>query len=189
MSGSGDKSSEETCEVLGSKWLQGKSIGYPSTCAASKFNKDTECEKMANGEEAADECNALGARLCSLEEVQAGATKSTGCGFDNKLIWTADGCGTDKIKYRMVFAGNPKKSYTLGGAQCSEDLGGANIALRCCADALDTKHLHFAKVTAGDILTTGTHFWVIEIKAMDVDRGTDFFIGVANEDDDGDMIR
>ena len=35
-------------------------------------------------------CTDEGARLCSIAELQAGCTMKTGCGYDDKLIWTID---------------------------------------------------------------------------------------------------
>ena len=32
-------------------------------------------------------------RLCTKDEIEAGATEGTGCGFDNNPIWTSTGCG------------------------------------------------------------------------------------------------
>eukprot|EP00951_Prasinocladus_malaysianus_P014300 scaffold108694_cov55-Prasinocladus_malaysianus.AAC.1 len=38
------------------------------------------------------ECESAGSRLCSVAELNAQATRATGCGFDSKPVWTRDTC-------------------------------------------------------------------------------------------------
>ena len=74
-------------------------------------------------------CETVGARLCTTEEVNAGATATTGCGFDTGLVWTGTWCGLgpEGGKFYAAIGGgnnrewkckNPKKSYPV----------------RCCAN-------------------------------------------------------
>eukprot|EP00951_Prasinocladus_malaysianus_P003479 scaffold24431_cov43-Prasinocladus_malaysianus.AAC.1 len=37
-------------------------------------------------------CAAVGARLCTLNELKAEAAKYTGCDFDKTMVWTQDPC-------------------------------------------------------------------------------------------------
>lgn len=75
-------------------------------------------------------CDAAGARLCAVDEIDAGATATTGCGFDTSYVWTSTWCGLgpEGGKYYVGIGGggssaerkckNPKKSYPV----------------RCCSD-------------------------------------------------------
>ena len=47
------------------------------------------CNHGATYTEAVDFCHAMGARLCTAQEMSAGCTRNTGCGFDSDLIWTS----------------------------------------------------------------------------------------------------
>ena len=38
------------------------------------------------------QCENLGLRLCTADEIKAGSGEATGCGFDDKLAWTSTSC-------------------------------------------------------------------------------------------------
>ena len=50
------------------------------------------CVNDATFAEAEAVCAGEGARLCTLEELQAGCTAGTGCAHDSDMIWTSDEC-------------------------------------------------------------------------------------------------
>lgn len=52
------------------------------------------CHTHKTFRQALDICEAEGARLCTREEMDAGCTVNTGCGFNNNLIWTSSLDGT-----------------------------------------------------------------------------------------------
>merc|ERR1712156_656048 len=39
--------------------------------------------------DANDYCTSKGGRLCTLEEMEQGCARSTGCSFDSRLVWTS----------------------------------------------------------------------------------------------------
>lgn len=53
------------------------------------------CVREATYSEAVAICEAEGARLCSLLEVEASCTSQSGCALDQELIWTSGDCSDD----------------------------------------------------------------------------------------------
>ena len=51
------------------------------------------CVSEVTFAEAEAVCAGEGARLCTLEELQAGCTAGTGCAHDSDMIWTSQQCG------------------------------------------------------------------------------------------------
>eukprot|EP00951_Prasinocladus_malaysianus_P043485 scaffold543694_cov41-Prasinocladus_malaysianus.AAC.1 len=95
-------------------------------CAASEPTGS--CLADVSKASAAAECEAAGARLCTLSEVQAWATKGSGCGFDNHMIWTQDQC-TDASGAAGYMSA---KGSDGSGAKCAMETETASM--RCCAD-------------------------------------------------------
>ena len=52
------------------------------------------CVHAATYDQAVAMCAADGARLCTVEEMEAGCTMGTGCDHDVDMIWTSEPCGT-----------------------------------------------------------------------------------------------
>lgn len=71
-------------------------------------------------------CFDIGARLCSFEEIAAGAADGSGCGHDLNMIWTRSPCGTDGFRVREGVA------FRTGEACRSRTVGRAYV--RCCGD-------------------------------------------------------
>ena len=67
------------------------------TWAESQFTTIGEgsdgCVSEVTFDEAWAICQAEGASLCTLEELQAGCTQGTGCAHDSDMIWTSQQCG------------------------------------------------------------------------------------------------
>ncbi|MEO1271123.1 MAG: hypothetical protein AAFX99_23780, partial [Myxococcota bacterium] len=118
-----------TCAELG--W------GGPGTaevCAASRVvGNETECSGDVTHAQAVAICDAAGARLCTLVELERDETRGTGCGYDDARVWSQSSCGPSGMWTR---AGN-----TLFQEQfpttCTDTEGFA--AVRCCADVADTE--------------------------------------------------
>jgi len=60
------------CDVFSSSTINGK------------------CVRSATFESAVTRCSSIGARLCTMEEVQSDCTRGTGCEMDKELVWVSD---------------------------------------------------------------------------------------------------
>jgi len=69
-------------------------------------------------------CTAAGARLCSVVEIDSGATAQTGCDYDTKWVWTSDSCGAG-LNWVARGGGN-------GERKCKPATKNKNV--RCCSD-------------------------------------------------------
>jgi len=106
-------------------------------------------------EHAANLCGVLGARLCTLAELENGETAASGCGHDNEQTWASDPPRQTRTDRRVLAedgrgaddASCPHGSHwatsrTSGidnkdgvpGRTCVSD--SSNLAVRCCADAV-----------------------------------------------------
>ena len=107
------------------------------TCAGSEINGRCTRTYSAKWKKASRKCAAVGARLCSVKELSAGVASGTGCGLDQKLVWTQNRC--------KLQAGGGGRMVTFGGS--THQLGAPKpfcassskekYAIRCCADAPD----------------------------------------------------
>ena len=78
------------------------------------------CMVNATWREAFDRCQQYGARLCNRNELMA--ARFTGCGLDDKLIWTWEECGHGRAGEQHVAAlGNNDRIY--GCREAYEKLG------------------------------------------------------------------
>lgn len=121
----GDPVSSSTCATLG--WEFKNIADMPDTCCATMLDGAT-CDKAPTDHiSASSQCAAVGARLCTLTELQSNTCMGTGCGFDHKAVWTATACG-------------PGQFYTTQGKALGviptvcEDAAAAAAVVRCCAD-------------------------------------------------------
>ena len=75
-------------------------------------------------------CEAIGARLCTYDEINAGETATTGCSYDASMIWSQTPCsvdGADEAYVTSLGAG--------GGSASCQDASETTFYARCCADA------------------------------------------------------
>ena len=74
-------------------------------------------------------CFNAGARLCTTEEVNAGATATTGCGFDTDYTWTDTWCGLgpEGGKFYVAMGGGNNREWKCKNPQKSYNV-------RCCSD-------------------------------------------------------
>eukprot|EP00662_Eupelagonemidae_sp_cell21_P058331 gene58331-biopygen94569 len=117
-----------SCLDAFSSW--GRSERAPGVCGES--DDGWECASSVGFADARTTCEGVGARLCSTAEVVP-AAKGTGCGHDNRYVWTATACDDGHV--RRSTRGTPDvraKGNNAGDTQCAQD--GDAAAVRCCAD-------------------------------------------------------
>ena len=104
-----------------------------TVCGATQVNGKCPGSKKKTYTEAKFICAKVGARLCSVAELDADVTKGTGCGLDvgAKGIWTRDtGCGTGMAKASKG-SSDEKATYNT---QCIP-ISNTGTHVRCCAMA------------------------------------------------------
>jgi hypothetical protein len=122
----------KTCATLG--W---NAIG--SICAES--SDGWACKTDATYAEAKTTCAAAGARVCTIEEIETGATAKTGCSMDTEYVWSSTWCGVGPKYYVGMGSGT-------GERKCKKDKKSKSI--RCCSDV----SVAAAAVTAATTTTT-----------------------------------
>jgi hypothetical protein len=83
-------------------------------------------------------CNDKGFRLCSINEIESGKTKGTGCGFDLERVWatprttkkTTEAAKAAKTAKTIGGGGTSK----FGGVELDMDANSQGINVRCCKD-------------------------------------------------------
>jgi len=71
-------------------------------------------------------CEDNGMRLCTIQELEAGHAKGTGCDFDDQEIWSSSKCDEGGVVGRSTYHWGHKKRF------CREEHKGKSI--KCCAD-------------------------------------------------------
>ena len=92
-----------------------------SKLAGKCYNKGTTAFDKADSK-----CSAHGARLCSIDELRSDMAADTGCGLDNKFVWTRESCGADSF---LVADG----SNTGRAPECRK-VSTQTASVRCCLD-------------------------------------------------------
>lgn len=115
----------KTCSELG--WAGNANSDNSPVCSDSEvgagFHTGACVTEALPLQDAARLCHAVGARLCSLDEVKAGESSLTGCGHDGRTIWTRTACPGGYFTLRGDGAGNQR---------CSRP--DEEMFTRCCAD-------------------------------------------------------
>ena len=108
---------------------------------ASTSASQEDCYDANTLVEAKTICEFVGARLCTRDELLAGASSSTGCGHDAHMIWSSTECGSEGF---YIVYGNPSGSGN--DEYCVEDVSETSvdvalvsasqpeIGVRCCGD-------------------------------------------------------
>ena len=118
-----------TCDEL--SWFTG--LGSDLVCGMSRVHG--ECNGDVTMAEALSLCVAVGARLCTVEELHndetVGLDGATGCGFNNGRVWSSTrvGCGDGEVK---TAAGRHDKDAAYP-EECT-DVTASGVNARCCAD-------------------------------------------------------
>lgn len=115
------KQSTKTCDQLNWPYRSGNT----EVCAVSFI--DGKCLSSQSFLQAEKTCTTVGGRLCTAEELQQNAAQSSGCGFDNAMVWTSTECPDDPSQTLMA-----KGMATDSTAVCASQQSTA--AVRCCAD-------------------------------------------------------
>jgi len=126
--------STKTCGELG--WATGHGAN-DGVCGASQCQYVLAQNRRSGGstrvaatfDAAQKTCRAEGARLCTVAELEANETKGTGCGHDNRLIWTATPCGNGQ---------DDGQSYRQFGKQAA---GRSGLDRTCTAHGMHTGHV------------------------------------------------
>ena len=108
---------QQSCEDLG--WMH--RYGNTETCAQSVLHG--KCYTKVSRAEATALCSRLGARLCSLDELQARAARSSGCSLDSKFVWALNTCGEGGY----VARGRD------GAAPVCQPRDASDFGVRCCS--------------------------------------------------------
>lgn len=131
--------SGSTCGTLG--WSAGSSNQNGPDVYADCGESDASgltCTEGVTWKEAYDACESVGARLCTLTELEAEIPSNTGCGYDNYDVWTMTPCDDGFYTTRGEYgANNPSYLHCHDiDATISEGgyASGTNIGVRCCAD-------------------------------------------------------
>lgn len=118
---------------------QGTSL--PDVCGESDASGLT-CVNSVNQAEAQEMCTAIGARLCTAEELYTyGESSGTGCMHDRRLIWSSSSslvpenlnCGPYE---KVVVTGGMYNAEQPGLAPTCMNVQESGAALRCCADTV-----------------------------------------------------
>lgn len=115
-----------TCAQLGWKPEGG---GSSSVCAES--DDGFQCQTNIVYSKAAETCALTGARLCTAPELVSGEGRGTGCGHDNRMIWSTSQSTDDLLcnfDERVVIHGTNRAT-----AKCAK-VSSNQASLRCCAD-------------------------------------------------------
>ena len=104
----------------------GSTVDSLDVCGSSTSDGSTCLSSGVTWQMAQDECQSLGARLCTKEEIEAGETAQTGCGYDNSLIWTSSECGAGMY---WTPRGDGATMFTVCTAAADD-----TKTVRCCGD-------------------------------------------------------
>ena len=117
-----------TCDELGWDAVE---RGSSSVCGESDGFSDVLCPGFLTFVDAVAYCEDGGARMCTVEELNADEAAFTGCGYDNVLVWSGTACGGGQDGSLGVLAtfGASRGGLTSVCANLEE-----RFAPRCCAD-------------------------------------------------------
>jgi hypothetical protein len=105
----------------------------------------TECNDHKTWAEAQSICLGAGARLCTVEELEANEARSTGCSNNRKLVWSVD-TGPCEAGAHALVVGYSHNAVDDMVTHCEADETPA--AVSCCADS--QSRIDAADVTCGE---------------------------------------
>lgn len=115
--------SRACCEAK-PQW-KGRARGTP-VCGFSPRSQAHKCYTQATQAQANATCKAIGARLCTKTELMKGEASATGCGHDNRPVWSSTPCKDGQFTV-----------VTSKGSQSGCVSASRPFAVRCCADYCD----------------------------------------------------
>jgi len=101
-----------------------------AVCGVSNAHPLHGCSGQISWEAAREFCMEAGARLCTKNELQTDETAGSGCGLDQKPVWTATACPDGSY---VACAGAHAHLHEVP-ATCTQPAG-ESASARCCADA------------------------------------------------------
>jgi hypothetical protein len=119
--------SRACCEAK-PQW-KGRAGGTP-VCGFSPRKQARKCYTQATQAQATATCKAIGARLCTKVELMKGEATATGCGHDNRPVWSSSLCGDGQFT-----------AVTAKGPQSGCVSASRPFAVRCCADYCDKSRI------------------------------------------------
>lgn len=140
----GCTASENTCSELGWTSPEPEDLGAEGVFASCGESDDNDmgsvCTTDATWKEAYDICDNVGARLCTIEEIEQGVTNNTGCGFDDDMVWSMTPCenGFYTVPGDLSGEGSGGSRYCQNDIYSTDPGEGAwttdGNSVRCCAD-------------------------------------------------------
>jgi len=118
-------SDEKLCETV-TPCNAGNGWGSPYTCGSSQCNNLGAVDFAT----AKATCDAIGHRLCTLDEIQNNETRGSGCGYDFEVVWTASTCADGS---HWVDEGADNGNFSPACFDNTSDVA----RVRCCYDACD----------------------------------------------------
>lgn len=127
---------QELGDAFGGSWRQPARYGSDSVCGESDAGLGA-CRggthDVISWQEAEAACLDAGARLCTVEEVEADEARGSGCSLDAQMVWTVDDVACSPGQHVVVVGGSQNAQGRE--TECRDDAGTAGEGLRCCADA------------------------------------------------------
>ena len=121
---------------MSSSWSSCGTCNYPN---GNSFFGDT-CSGAVDFAGAVAFCENMGARLCTWDEISDKVSTSTGCSYNDDMLWTSTECGT----------GYYYTGYGSGGSSQSCEAITSTHEVRCCADMTGCSSTDDASATTGD---------------------------------------
>eukprot|EP01052_Picozoa_sp_SAG31_P001698 SAG31_NODE_57_length_29727_cov_12.584568_19_plen_2101_part_00 len=153
------KCSVERCSSL--SWdAAGRQGGSLLVCGESDAGAGLDCIADANATHAQSICHELGARLCTANELLEGEGVGTGCGHDNRLVWSE----SSRIAAVSCKVGEQLAVWWWSGGNGGEPLRcipvSNSAAVRCCADVAFDVENHQTKIALGiaDVNQTSSNY-------------------------------
>ena len=115
-----------SCAGLG--WANANAYGSPAVCGESDLGLGG-CSGAMTHAAAEAFCAGGGARLCTVDELAADEARGTGCGYDQKNVWSSTVCGAEGNAWKIA----PGSTLLAAAVECKGSVATRNV--RCCADA------------------------------------------------------
>lgn len=120
-----DPVSQKCCSDF-PKFSDPSSTGSAGVCGGTRLPGGQGCQS-GTYDEAKAICEDAGARLCTLQELEDGETKGTGCGLDEEQVWTSTKCATGPDRWMNA---KGKNAHRPDCDRPSKHV----LGVRCCAD-------------------------------------------------------
>ena len=151
--------SAKTCDSLSG--YQFKYRGSSVTCSQSDLRGDSEeshCISSSRGQganlwDSLFFCASVGARLCTIKELEAGLTKGSGCSNDFRSVWSSTVCTDTTHSVKGVFT---MRGDGTGNIVCTPTT--RLRSARCCADQdISPDAISGELITSHDLTSNGSN--------------------------------